>query len=309
MLSRLVAGGIMALAAATEPMWRVAREPGAGCWPPRCTLEQLPLATPVFAHAGRLMMIGDGAAPNHGYDSRDGKTWRAFTHDATWGTRYKTADASFAGALWRVGGWVDVDGKRTPMNDVWRSVDGRRWERVLESAPWPARSSAHLVVLRDTLWLVGGEPHDQRIWSTANGRHWISRKTSLPRANPQGVLAHRNALWIIGHGEWDSASNDVWTSIDGSHWTLVNDGANWPSRTGAGFAVLHDRLWVIAGVGRRDAWSSTDGRTWQRAATELPGPPRSAEYSVVFENAYWVFGGKTGGAGGTGFWDGVAVLK
>jgi hypothetical protein len=146
-------------------------------------------------------MIGDGAAPNHGYESRDGKSWRGFTHDARWGKRYKAADASYAGALWRVGGWVEENGQRTLMNDVWRSEDGRRWHRVLTRAPWTPRGGAHLLGFRDTLWLVGGEPVDQRIWLTTDGRHWTPRlTTALPHASPQGVLVYRDALWIIGHG-------------------------------------------------------------------------------------------------------------
>lgn len=302
--------GALTLVVEAEPTWHVAREPGAGCWPPRCEDGQVPLATPVVSHAGRLFMIGDGAAPNRGYESRDGKSWRGFTHDATWGKRYKAADASYAGALWRVGGWVEEVGKRTPMNDVWRSEDGRRWERVLTRAPWSPRFGARLVAWRDSLWLVGGKPDDQRIWVTTDGRRWSARSAdSLPHANPQGVLVYRNALWIIGHGVWDSATNDVWTSSDGERWTRVTAAAEWPARTDAGFAVLSDRMWVVAGSGNRDAWSSSDGRTWQRAEAELPGPPRGADWSVVFQDAFWVFGGKTGGLGGTGFWDGVTYFK
>src|SRR5688500_3546605 len=188
-------GGILALGFAMEPTWHLARESGAGCWPPRCQDGQVPLATPIVPHGGRLLMIGDGAAPNHGYESRDGQTWRGFTHDAAWGKRYKAADASYAGALWRVGGWMEEDGQRRVMNDVWRSQNGRRWQRVLASAPWPPRSSAHLLVFRDTLWLVGGEPTDQRVWLTADGQHWIARRAdSQPSGNPQGVLVYHDAL-------------------------------------------------------------------------------------------------------------------
>jgi hypothetical protein len=101
----------------------------------------------------------------------------------------------------------------------------------------------------------------------------------------------------------------VWTSSDGATWTRITAGADWPARTGAGFAVLEDRLWVVGGSGRRDVWSSPDGRRWARAATELPGPPRAANYSVLFRDRFWVYGGKTGGLGGTGFWDGVWYLR
>src|SRR5688500_4995128 len=87
------------LAVALAPAWHVAREAGSGCWPPACTERQLPLATPVVSHSGKLIMIADGAAPTRGYESRDGITWRGFDHDARWGARYKSADASYAGAI------------------------------------------------------------------------------------------------------------------------------------------------------------------------------------------------------------------
>lgn len=300
----------LALELVAEPKWHVAREPGTGCWPPHCDNSQVPLATHIVAHAGRLFMIGDGAAQNRVYESVDGITWRGFTNDARSGKRYKAADASHAGALWRVGGWVEENGRRIAMNDVWRSEDGRRWQRLLLHAPWSSRSGAHLVSFRDTLWLIGGEPNEQAVWLTTDGRNWSRREAAaLPRSNPQSVLVFRNALWIIGHGMWDSAKNDVWTSTDGRAWMLVTPAAEWAARTGAAFAVLGDHLWVIAGTGQRDAWSSPDGRTWHRAAAELPGPPRSAEYSVVFRNSLWVYGGKTGGLGGTGFWGGVVYFK
>jgi hypothetical protein len=307
----VVAGlSMIGASVAMEPAWRLARPSGDGCWPPDCKDGQVPLATPVVTHAGKLFMIGDGAAPTRAHESTDGKQWRGFDHDARWGARYRAALASFGGAIWLVGGFVQDGPRRIPMNDVWRSVDGRRWERVLASAPWAARVNAHLVAFRDTLWLVGGEPNDGSIWLTTDGRNWSARRTtSLPTSNPQGVLAYRDSLWILGHGEWQTATNDVWKSSDGAAWMRVTRSAAWEPRTGAGFAVLGDRLWVIAGAGHTDAWFSTDGRDWRRIAAPLPGPPRAADYSVVFQDAFWVFGGKTGGAGGTGFWDGVAYLK
>src|SRR5687768_6647622 len=127
--SILVTLCVLPLGLAAEPTWHLVRPPGGGCWPPRCGPGQLPLATPVVAHAGRLFMIGDGRA-RRVYVSEDGEDWRGHEHDARWGTRYKAADASYRGALWRVGGFVEDGGTRTLMNDVWRSADGRRWQRV-----------------------------------------------------------------------------------------------------------------------------------------------------------------------------------
>ena len=264
----------------------------------------------MVSHAGRLFMVGDGAAPGQAYESDDGLNWRGYSHDARWGIRYKAADASYAGALWRVGGFVENGRIRTPMNDVWRSIDGRHWERLVERAPWPARAGAHLVAFRDALWLIGGEPSDGKIWTTTDGRSWRSGGTApRPLDAPQGVLVYRDELWIIGHGRWDSARNDVWKSSDGILWTRITPSADWPARTDPGVTVLDDRLWVVGGANHRDVWSSSEGRHWTRASAQLPGPPRAADFSVAFRAGFWVFGGKTGGEGGTGFWDGVWYLK
>jgi hypothetical protein len=292
------------------PRWREAIRAGSGCFPPRCDPGQLPLALPILVHGDRLVMIGDGADPRHIHESRDGRTWVAQEHDATWGNVYGAAHASYRGALWRMGGFVAANGERLLQNDVWRSRDGRRWERLVARAPWPPRARAHLIAFRDTLWLIGGEPNDGMLWFTVDGVTWGARKAAgLPRRNPQGVVVFRGSLWILGHGTWEDASNDVWSSPDATTWTLVVGRAGWPSRTGAGFGVLRNALWVVGGAGHRDVWSSEDGAHWREASERLPGPPRLADYSVVFREGLWVFGGKTGGAGGTGFWDGVWYLE
>jgi len=301
---------LLLLPLAPQPRWHEAVPPGSGCLPPRCAAGQLPLALPILVHGERLFMIGDGADPRRVHESRDGRTWASYEHNARWGQTYGAAHASYRGALWRMGGFTDTASQRILQNDVWRSVDGRRWERLLSRAPWPPRAHAHLVVFRDTLLLIGGEPNDRVVWYTVDGVTWGSRPApGLPGLNPQGMLAFRGSLWILGHGTWDSATNDVWSSADGTTWTRVSAGADWPARTHAGFAVLHDHLWVFGGAGRRDVWSSADGVRWLETTEPLPGPPRAANHSVVFQDGLWVFGGKTGGAGGTGFWDGVWFLK
>ena len=278
-------------------------------FPPTAPEASCPLALPLVVHAGGLVMIGDGADPTRIYESPDGQSWRAYRHNTDWSTRYGASDASFHGALWRIGGFVEAGGRRVLMNDVWRSMDGRRWERLLPHAPWPPRVRAHLVSFRDTLWLIGGEPNDRVTWFTVDGLAWGSRPTpGLPELNPQGIVVFHERLWILGHGTWDSATNDVWSSSDGATWTRIAASAAWPARTGAGFGVLQDQIWVVGGATRRDTWFAPDGARWSRGP-DLPGPPRAADYSVVFQGGLWVFGGKTGGAGGTGFWDGVWYLK
>jgi hypothetical protein len=138
--------------------WHVVRAPGDGCLPPACRDGQWPMATPVVLHANRFVMIGDGADPQRIYESSDGAQWQAKRTDAAWGSRFKSADASFGGALWRAGGFEPRGEQRTYFNDVWRSRDGTSWSRVIAVAPWSPRADAHLVSFRDSLWLLGGEP-------------------------------------------------------------------------------------------------------------------------------------------------------
>jgi hypothetical protein len=234
------------------------------------------MATPVLVHGNRFVMIGDGADPQRLYESSDGARWQARDTDAAWGARYKSADASFAGALWRAGGFETRGERPIYFNDVWRSTDGTRWHRVIATAPWSPKAGAHLVAFRDSLWLIGGEPNDGNVWSTQDGVTWTPhRRTGLPAASPQAVVAFNGALWILGHGRWEGATNDVWTSPDGAHWRQVLPAAPWVARTDPGVEVARGRIWVIAGAG----------------------------------HGVWVFGGKTGGAGGTGFWDGIYVLR
>lgn len=305
----LIACAFLTLGLSVET-WRVVLTPGGGCLPPACRDGDWPMATPVLVHGDRFVMIGDGADPQRIYESSDGARWTTKRTDAAWGTRYKSADASFAGALWRAGGFEPHGEQRTYFNDVWRSSDGTIWQRVITAAPWLPRAGAHLIPFRDSLWLVGGEPNDGIVWSTRDGVTWVPhRQTGLPVASPQVVVVFNGALWILGHGRWEGATNDVWTSADGAHWRRVLPTAPWIARTDPGAGVARGRVWVIAGAGLRDVWSSSDGRQWVRSDAELPGPPRTANFTVSYHNGVWVFGGKTGGGGGTGFWDGIYVLR
>lgn len=290
--------------------WHVVRPPGGGCLPPACREGEWPMATPVLVHGDRFIMIGDGADPQRIYESSDGAGWITRRTNAAWGTRYKSADASFDGVLWRAGGFELRGDRPRYFNDVWRSRDATNWQRVTAAAPWAPKAGARLVPFRDSLWLVGGEPNDGSVWSTRDGVTWVAhRETGLPAASPQAVVAFDGALWILGHGRWEGATNDVWTSSDGAHWRRVLAAAPWVARTYPGVAVTGGRVWVIAGAGHRDVWSSADGQAWVRSNADLPGPPRTANFIVSTRDAVWVFGGKTGGEGGTGFWDGIYMLR
>ena len=179
--------------------WHVVRPPGGGCLPPACRDGQWPMATPVLVHGDRFVMIGDGADPQRIYESSAGARWRAMPTNAAWGTRYKSADASFAGALWRAGGFEPRGEQRVYFNDVWRSSDGTRWQRVIAAAPWSPRASAHLSAADST----------RRQWAPSDGvgtlrisdaRDQFKRRGLRPRAFFCARIL-RPALWPTAEGE------------------------------------------------------------------------------------------------------------
>lgn len=57
---------------------------------------------------------------------------------------------SFMGALWIFGG-----GLAAP-TDIWRSLDGRKWEKVSPSVPWSAGSLVGHSIWFDSVWVIGG---------------------------------------------------------------------------------------------------------------------------------------------------------
>ena len=69
----------------------------------------------------------------------------------------------FKGEIYVMGGsYVDDpaiggSGERVVLNDVWKSRDGKHWEKVTDNAPWPERAGAAVVVKDRYMYLLGGE--------------------------------------------------------------------------------------------------------------------------------------------------------
>ena len=50
-------------------------------------------------------------------------------------------------------------------NDVWRSANGSRWQKVNDHAPWSPRTTIHSVVFDDKLWIYGGKTGRDDSWA------------------------------------------------------------------------------------------------------------------------------------------------
>jgi len=142
---------------------------------------------------------------------------------------------------------------------VWRSRDGKTWERVTDHAPWSPRAGAAVVEKNGYIYLLGGE----------NG-------FSCP---PGGFCSY---------------FNDVWRSRDGARWELVTEHADWSARPGHQCQVLSDTIVCFGGFGFPtdpyvaahpvDVWVSRDGKDWEKLDKGPWNATASADVKYDFDS-------------------------
>lgn len=262
---------------------------------------------------------------NEVWASADGKTWdliRAntflddtFDSNADWEGRHTMGSAVHDGYLWVIGGDFN---QGHAQDDVWRSRDGRHWERTAAEVPWGPRGLHHAVSHDGKLWVMGGQSRTELgpdveevfyndVWSSADGVEWSLVTAEAPweaRGMHEGSVVFNDHMWLIGGGtyttRWKRARLyflDVWSSADGKDWQRHVEFAPWPPRSYHNTAVFDDRIWVLAGGNSQhlggdmnDVWYSADGVNWY----ELPGTPwirRHAATVFVHDNALWMVAG------------------
>ena len=182
---------------------------------------------------------------NDVWSSRDGVNWTQHTADAGWAPRAGLSSVVHRGEIYVFGGSFNDDPAviggppvRIYYNDVWKSRNGRDWERVTESAPWAPRAGAVAIAKGGYMYLIGGE--DGFVCEP------------LPFCDPPYF-------------------NDVWRSRDGVHWEEMTAAAEWPARPGHQCGVLQNRIICFGGFGLlanpMDIWVSKTGATWELVST------------------------------------------
>ncbi len=148
------------------------------------------------------------------------------------------------------------------------------WKAITLKAEFAPRDGAGALTFKDRMWFLGG-------WNPGD-------KTHFPRI----------------------CNNEVWSSADGTKWTLekpntfldstFNSQSDWEGRHTAGYAVLHDKMWIVGGDVNQghyhnDVWNSEDGRKWTLVNRDNPVPwgPRALHYTVAHQGKLWVIGGQT----------------
>lgn len=175
----------------------------------------------VVVHQGKLWHLGSGTDV---WSSADGINWTCVNPDAPFGKRYGSAVVAYAGKLWLMGGCCNFASEppephypaNTTFNDVWSSVDGVTWVRVLEHAPWEPRQWFVSKEYAGRMWIIGGFSNREsknyaEVWGSRDGRTWQPVEMPaefLPRHEPT-VYAWRDSLWVVAGNAWPLL-NDVW---------------------------------------------------------------------------------------------------
>jgi hypothetical protein len=173
-----------------------------------------------------------------------------------------------------------------------------------------------LVAILATVWQLDHSAADepevvQYEWTP------VTLKADFAPRDGAGALTFKDRMWFIGG--WNPGdkknfpricNNEVWSSADGLKWSLEKSNTfldstfdarkDWEGRHTAGYAVLHDKMWIIGGDVNQghyhnDVWSSEDGQTWSLVNDGKPVPwgPRALHYTVVHQDKLWVIGGQT----------------
>ena len=190
------------------------------------------------------------------WTSTDGERWTRRCVRAGWCARSNHAAviAPSSGHIVMMGGFSDG---HQPINDVWCSVDGCKWDCMTTRAAWAPRFGHAVTPMEGKIFLCAG----------------LSQKL----------------------GEEGQHFGDTWASEDGKNWSLMSDEPEWRPRTSTALVACNRKLYLFGGVGERsvrmsDVWRSTDGVTW----SALPVSGFSARYShsaVVVNAAIYLVGG------------------
>lgn len=131
----------------------------------------------------------------------------------------------------------------------------------------------------------------------------LTTNAGFLRREDHASVVFDNKLWVIGGGT--ISANDVWSSIDGINWTVMNENAfsNVNRKRGHASVVFNNRIWVTGGSNlsvdgsqsfdTNDVWSSEDGINWTQILETAPFSARKDHAMVVFNNKMWIIGGRT----------------
>lgn len=214
--------------------------------------------------------------------------------------------------------------------EAWSSPDGLVWRQTVLKQPWTQRMDACFAVFDNgsgpRMWILGGTKRDSRdrtneVWRANDeaGTSWAlvqpaNNKIWSPRSQ-FGCAVYNKKIWVFGgRGPGGAYLNDVWSSTDGTNWTLETDNPGWTGRfafTAATFihsSPATNQIWIFGGYTKEnisdptnEVYYTNDGVHWSRWSTSpVPWKPRSNPLVQQIGTFLWLTGGTDGGVGNNG---------
>jgi hypothetical protein len=246
-----------------------------GPWSAREGLMAVEAKEGVYLTGGRAFF--GSAATKDVWFSINGSSWSK-RPAASFSERAYHAMFSFNDCIYVMGG-QKVSFVGNPFyNDVWESCDGAQTWQSLGNAPWTTRAGLGFATFDNKMVIgagcYGGSIGPSRlflndVWSSSDGRSWeqlTSNASWSPRSGPR-MIGFNGKLYLIA-GEVgftaDTQLVDIWSSDDGTVWTLVTASPGFSPRSGHGVVVHAGEVLMIAGWPElHDLWASQDMLTWE----------------------------------------------
>ena len=169
------------------------------------------------------------------WSSTDGISWSPST--TGYGTRVFHRVVSYKGKLYVSGGQSSFNSSRS---DVMSSEDGLMWTH---RGSVPGRHGHGFVVHKGTLFIIGGvyksgsnNVYRNDVWSSEDGANWttIESNTIGPTRGDFRAVSLNGKIYIMGglNGSHlvNNRNNNVWSSTDGTGWTVETNDAGWGTR-------------------------------------------------------------------------------
>lgn len=188
------------------------------------------------------------------YSSPDGVTWALLTADLSSGST-RTVDVVI---IHNNQLYAFLSGNAvTPQ--IWRSSDGITWTAVNSGITGlTGRIRPGFVSLNNRLYIIGGGTSNtsvnEDVWTSSdNGSTWVLLVNPAGFGGRVGLASwvSDGRMWIGGGATaagFNTPTNSVWSSADGSAWLLAAASSAWSARHSPSFTIHSDRLYIGAGV-------------------------------------------------------------